>query len=191
MGEVYHTSDDHFWHRMVAVDKRGFASVEEHNEALITYWNETVRPRDVVFNHGDFGFGGADKLLAILGALHGTVHLIPGNHDRVHPMHKDAHNEQHRWMRPGGFSSVNERLFRQIGDRRVMLSHLPYTGDHTPVDRYREFRPADRGLPVVHGHLHCKEKVTGPRQIHVGVDAWDLRPVHVDEVAKILSTMPL
>ena len=41
---------------------------------------------------------------------------------------------------------------------------------------------------VVHGHLHTRHKLTGPRQIHVGVDAWNYLPVALEEVLAICGS---
>ncbi|WP_051265718.1 metallophosphoesterase family protein [Nakamurella lactea] len=49
-----------------------------------------------------------------------------------------------------------------------------------------EYRLRDEGNWLLHGHTHSSEKVTSSREIHVGLDAWDLGPVEVGAVAKLM-----
>lgn len=50
------------------------------NEALITNWNNVVKPNDTVFHLGDFAFGGSYIWNNVLSRLNGNIHLILGNH---------------------------------------------------------------------------------------------------------------
>ena len=55
-------SDTHFGHKSENWDvplwkKRGFNSIEEHDEGLISNWNKTVSNEDDVFHLGDIMFG--------------------------------------------------------------------------------------------------------------------------------------
>ena len=47
------------------------------------------------------------------------------------------------------------------------------------------------GVPLLHGHTHGKEQVTftskGTMQIHVGLDAWDLCPIRLSQVFRIIA----
>lgn len=53
------------------------------------------------------------------------------------------------------------------------------------VERLAGQRPADAGLVLLNGHVHERWKVNG-RQVNVGVDVWDYRPV---SDAQILSAL--
>jgi calcineurin-like phosphoesterase family protein len=178
-GGIFFTSDSHFRHAMVA-QLRGFASAEEHDEAVISRWNETVKPADTVWHLGDVGM--SRGFLPLVGRLNGTVHLIAGNHDAVWPGHRDSHRHQRGWLEH--FASVQAFARRRIGGHQVLLSHFPYEGDHAAEDRCGQYRLRDEGLWLLHGHTHWQHiQVHGGRQIHVGLDAWDLAPVplHVIE----------
>lgn len=63
----------------------------------------------------------------------------------------------------------------------VSFSHFPFAGDSHDADRYTELRPDDLGQPVVHGHVHTEWAENG-RQMNVGVDVRDFKPVHEDEI---------
>lgn len=169
MGDVWFTSDTHFGHRHVA-ETRGYATSEEHDEALIDRWNGMVRPQDLVWHLGDVGSGPytanrTEDLLDTVRRLHGEIHLVAGNHDAVHPMWRDAYG------------------------RSVLLSHLPYEGDHTTPERYPEYRLRDCGIPMLCGHVHdlWKTQVSsvGTPQVNVGIDIWG-SPVPLEIVADLL-----
>lgn len=193
---VWFTSDTHFQHSMVA-GLRGFASAEEHDEAVIGNWNRAVSRDDVVWHLGDVGM--RKPFLPLIGRLNGTVHLIAGNHDAVWPGHREAHKHQREWL--GAFASVQPFARRKIGERQVLLSHFPYTGDHTQTDRHSQYRLRDEGIWLLHGHTHGKERLTySPlpetvfggeafwrgRQVHVGLDAWELRPVAAADIEALI-----
>lgn len=188
MSDVWFTADTHFGHRaMIAKGWRPqFATVADMNEHLTTAWNETVKANDVVWHLGDWAMGPARESLPILASLHGTVHLVVGNHDAPWPGNRDSHKHQAAWI-GAGFASVQSVARRRIGGAEVMLSHFPYDGDHTDNDRAAAFRLRDVGLPLLHGHVHNEWSVRG-RQINVGVDVRNFRPIHLDEVAVALPT---
>jgi calcineurin-like phosphoesterase family protein len=114
-------------------------------------------------------------------------------------MHRDSFTKQRRYL--DVFRSVQAYGRRRIEGREVLLSHFPYTGD-TPSrgqDRHLQHRLRDYGVPIIHGHVHSPQRVTrssvrtdwGMRtntlQVHVGVDAWDLAPVSLEQVAAIIA----
>jgi calcineurin-like phosphoesterase family protein len=198
---VWFTSDTHFCHAMVA-NLRGFETAGGHDEALIQRWNEAVRPGDVVWHLGDVGM--SRGFLPLVDRLNGTKHLITGNHDAVWPGHRDSHKHQREWLQY--FASVQAFARRRIAGQQVLMSHFPYRGDHTETERHEQYRLRDEGLWLIHGHTHSTERTTLPtwlhiavgpgdigealprgRQVHVGVDAWDLRPVPLDAVEKIIA----
>jgi calcineurin-like phosphoesterase family protein len=75
---------------------------------------------------------------------------------------------------------------RKVNGVNVLLSHFPYAADRGPA-RYMQYRLRDEGEWLLHGHTHGKERFHDQREIHIGVDAWDLRPVPVEDIAKIIS----
>lgn len=191
MGVVHYTSDLHFGHRLVA-DLRGFASTDEHDDLVGARWRRAVRPDDTVWVLGDLAVTGIRVRLAdVLGRiadLPGTKHLILGNHDTAHPKHRDSHRHQRTYLEV--FDSVQVMARRRIEGADVMLSHYPYFGDHSALDRDIQYRLRDAGRWLLHGHLHTTERVTGPRQVHVGLDAWNLTPVPEFEIARLISAFP-
>jgi calcineurin-like phosphoesterase family protein len=190
--ETFFTSDHHFDHTNMTKEgknysDRPFANRIQARELLITYWNETVKPHDEVYVLGDFAMGRIDESLPVAARLHGTKILLPGNHDRC------WHHAKKPWepwvdrYKDAGFAYVYnvDGLVADFG-KTVVLSHFPYKGDSHDEDRYAEARPVDHGLPNWHGHVHEKWKVSDDgRMINVGVDVWDFKPVHVDQLLEL------
>lgn len=185
MGGVFYSSDTHFLHAFVS-GLRGFASPDEHDEAVIANWNAAVRPGDMVWHLGDVGVGNEARILGQAARLNGVKHLIAGNHDRCWPGHREARKRQRAWLEV--FESVQAFTKTRIDGRTVLLSHLPYegAGDHTAEERYPQFRLPDLGEWLVHGHTHQPEQVDGPRSVHAGLDAWGLRPVSEGEIDALI-----
>ncbi len=82
------------------------------------------------------------------------------------------------------------------GNVTVLLSHFPYVGDRGQ-ERYAQWRLKDEGLPLLHGHTHSAEEISyTPRinngggwpttQMHVGLDAWNLTPVSLEQIGELL-----
>lgn len=182
MAEVWYTADLHLSHRKLA-ELRGFDSVEEHDAAVFDNWAATVGKDDSVWVLGDLTLGHPAWVQPMLSKLPGRKHLILGNHDRGHPVFRNSHNQLGHYT---AFHSVQLAARRRIGDTSVLLSHLPYSGDHTAEDRHPQWRLPDCGEWLLHGHTHSPDKYTGGKQIHVGLDAWGLKPASTDQVRRLM-----
>jgi len=206
---IWFTSDLHFGHRKVA-ELRGFESTDAHDETIAANWHEVVRPKDQVWVLGDIAVSSPQRALAILSTLPGEKHLIWGNHDQGHPMHRDAHRKAGQYLHV--FESVAMAARRRIAGQSVLVSHFPYVGDTDgrDEDRHGEWRlrvegqPMDEVAPIIHGHTHSARKFSwahpdviiedfggqdtfdlGP-QVHVGLDAWDMQLVSVEQIEDVL-----
>ncbi|OBJ40283.1 hypothetical protein A5630_25365 [Mycolicibacterium mucogenicum] len=195
MSNVWFTSDLHIGHDLVA-QERGF-SAEDHSEFLAEQWDSRIDEDDVVWVLGDLSCGKkSDQINALhwIGDRPGRKRLILGNHDGPHPMHRDAYKWTNEyWMVFEHISTAARiRIPRPDGHLTALLSHFPYTGDHSAGDRHVQWRLRDEGQPIIHGHTHSLEKRTYSdpglsTQIHVGVDAWSGWPVSLDEVAELVN----
>lgn len=187
---VYFTSDTHFSHLLPA-QHRGFTTSEEHDEHVVETWNKVVRPDDTVWHLGDVAMGGPARWAHYIDRLNGSIHLIAGNHDPVHPMHRDSHQKQRAWLEH--FASVQTMARRRLGGvHTVMLSHFPYSGEgqRNMADRHTQYRLRNEGMPLIHGHTHDPDQRLSfdknTPMVHVGWDAWG-RPVSLDEVLDLLD----
>jgi calcineurin-like phosphoesterase family protein len=128
------------------------------DEALVARWNAAVAAEDRVWHLGDFGVRlGLTRAADLLGHLNGTKHLVAGNND----------NAMVRAL--GGWASVQDYAELELDGRRLVLCHYPL----------RAWNGQHRGAINLHGHSHGR-LAPWPRQVDVGVDAWDYRPVTLD-----------
>lgn len=178
------TSDLHLGHESVA-GHRGFPNAALHDQHIADTWRRMVHRDAVVWVLGDLTGGGhVDEALDLLADLPGRKRLVLGNHDRAHPLHSDSHKHTAKLFRV--FEAVQLHAQQSINGTKVMLSHFPYTGDHTSEDRHTAWRLRDVGRPLLHGHTHqSRVRIFNDHVIHVGWDSW-FRPVHADEIADLL-----
>lgn len=156
---VFFTADQHFGHHgVLSMSKRPFSSVEAMDEAMIETWNSVVRPGDIVWHLGDFSFKSPKPPEAYLDRLHGTKHLVVGNHDRAR-------------VREAGWSSVQESAQISVDGERLYLHHFPHL----------EWPAYFRGCSHLFGHVHGNRRGVG-RSCDVGVDSWGFRPVTLPEI---------
>lgn len=167
-------SDPHVGHLYVA-GLRGFASVEEHDEAIIDNWNRVVHDDDTVIVPGDAILGDRRAGIAKFKRMHGRKILITGNHDDPWPGHANCWSKLALYHQ--AFDVIQAFARITIDGRIVMVSHFPYTADRTDPPRYSQYRLRDEGGLLLHGHTHSSERRTSDREIHVGADAWNLTPV--------------
>lgn len=187
---VFYTADLHFGHRsLVERGYRPWASVEEMDAGLVDRWNAIVGTEDTVWVLGDVALSASKLGPATL--LNGTKILVCGNHDAPWNGHRKP-RQVDRYAAAGFGTIIPAGAFfgETVGGHEVVLSHLPYTGDHTPEERFADRRPFDNGLPVIHGHTHGKFGRVRGRQIDVGVDAWDYTPVPDWMLAELIDQMP-
>lgn len=183
MTAIWVTADLHVGHAKVA-GIRGFSDTASHDAELVRRWNRAVNPLDKVIILGDVTMGSLGNARPVLRQLLGSkLDLVSGNHDDVWPGHRNAHMHQHEWLEI--FASVQPFMRRRLEKQDVLFSHFPYDGDHTKPDRYVQFRLRDEGKWLVHGHVHDAWKQRG-RQINAGLDAWDMTPVRLDEIIKMI-----
>lgn len=170
MNDVWFTSDHHFNHTNIIdycgrpfVKPDGQPDVKLMEEVMVQRWNERVQPGDHVYYLGDFAFGGLAEVKRILNRLNGDSILVKGNHDR----HSNTR------LLDIGFLSVSKSLDVWMNGKRLYLSHRP------PVDL--DWALYDLALC---GHVHERWKVrlgAFCSTINVGVDAWDFRPISLEE----------
>lgn len=174
MTKRFFTADTHLGHLLVS-QIRGFGSVEEHNEAVIRNWNEEVSADDQVFLAGDAVLGVRRLTLPLFSRMNGQKTLIAGNHDDCWPGRSNASSRMHLYREY--FSNIQPFLRVDINGQVVLISHFPYVNDRTVPPRFMQYRLRDEGNWLLHGHTHSTTRQTSPREIHVGLDAWGLRPV--------------
>ena len=188
MAETWVIADPHFGHEMVA-GLRGFSSSVAHDRNLVTTCARKFKDGDTIWWLGDIAFNGwKDRLPITVGALPGIHHLILGNHDRAHPLNSRGHMYSAEFLTVFATVQLAARVsWNGVG---AMLSHFPYSGDHTKEARYNEWRLPDCGKTLIHGHTHSKEFVSystqGTIQLHAGVVTWE-GPVTLADLLRTVS----
>ncbi|WP_344818301.1 hypothetical protein [Microbacterium soli] len=175
------TSDHHFGHvRISELAGRPFSSVDEMNAVMIERWNALVGPDDVVLQLGDVALGPIEDSVRLTAQLNGRRLLVPGNHDRVSSatQSKRAIERFRPLYEQAGWTVLPELLDGTRSGKRLLASHYPYSSDTTGPDRHTRHRPADEGIPLIHGHTHEHDfGAHGTHEFHVGVDAFGFEPV--------------
>lgn len=194
-------SDPHFFHdNVIGFCNRPFKNIEEMNEKIIKNWNELVSPEDLCIFVGDiFFYKTKDEMKNFLGRMNGRKILVRGNHDK-----------SPRDMMNSGFELCVEEMVMNISREKVLISHFPYRKSSAwfyrlkiiknkfikklfkiknmriYVDKFFYKRPINNGQYLIHGHTHSTEKFNG-KMIHVGVDAWDFKPVNIQEISQYIQ----
>lgn len=172
------TADLHLGHaNIIGYCDRPFTSVEAMNQALLSNWTETVGEHDEVWVLGDVAMGRITESLPLIAALPGRKHLVPGNHDRCWAGNRRLRPEDVDMYTDVGFDIAPGSVPLRLAEVPVVACHFPVAGDSQEQDRFVEHRPVVPATSwLLHGHVHEKWKVNG-KQINVGVDVWDYRPV--------------
>lgn len=172
MVNIWLIADTHFgheatWARFKRLDGsplRPFSSTAEMDEAMITRWNETVKPSDHVYHLGDVVI--AKPHLQTIGKLHGHKRLVRGNHDIYKTWEYVA----------AGFEEIyGVRVFD-----KAILSHVPL---------FRE-SITQRFHANIHGHLHAND-IDDPKYLCVSVEHTDYRPIHLEDAYKLIADKQL
>lgn len=187
---IYFTADLHLGHKnILAYCNRPWATIEEHDEAILQNWRDTVKDGDLVYVLGDVVMGSIKKYTDRLRALPGEKRLIAGNHDAVWSgNHSSTDYRQAGKLRQAGFVSISQ--YDKIGNanflgwdsnEEVLVSHFPSEGESVNgrPDRFIEYRPRDTGQIILCGHIHDQWVLRG-NNINVGIDVWDYKPVSAD-----------
>jgi calcineurin-like phosphoesterase family protein len=162
----FFTADHHFGHGGArGLFGRPFASVAEMDAAMVARWNAVVAADDEVWHLGDFAVRQpAARMAELLEALAGTKHLIIGNNDGPATTGLP------------GWASVQHYAELEDGGSRLVLCHYPL----------RSWHRMGRGALNLHGHSHGRLTPL-PRQVDVGVDCWDFRPVTLAQIRTHLA----
>jgi calcineurin-like phosphoesterase family protein len=130
MSIVRFIADLHLSHANMAT-RRGFSTIEEHDEHIIAKWNSVVTKRDVTYILGDVTMEKSAPY-PLLDRLNGIKHIVLGNHDRRQDTKK--------------LLEYAESVAGMIQYKGIMLTHCPI---HPAELEYR--------IPYnIHGHIHDK-----------------------------------
>jgi calcineurin-like phosphoesterase family protein len=166
MSIVRFIADLHLGHTNMAT-RRGFSTVEEHDEHIVASWNSVVDKRDVTYILGDVTMEKKSSY-ALLDRLNGVKHVVLGNHDRRQDV---PHLLQHVTSVAG-----------MIQYKGIILTHCPI---HPMELEYRFPRN-------IHGHIHDSQVMKildgweeiDYRYICVSCERVDYKPKSLTELIK-------
>jgi calcineurin-like phosphoesterase family protein len=157
-GVVRFIADLHLSHENMA-RRRGFNSIIEHDEHIISEWNKVVDKRDVTYILGDVTMEKKTPYY-LLDLLNGVKHVVLGNHDRRQDS-KDLLN-------------YVDSVSGMVHYKGFFLTHCPV---HPLELNYQDVRGN------IHGHIHDKE-VGENRYWCVSCERVDYKPITIEELLK-------
>lgn len=196
---TWFTADWHLGHaRIIELCRRPFRDLGHMHDEMVERHNRRVAPGDTVYVLGDVVMGKFLENIELVRRFNGRLVLVPGNHDRVSPAYHHSGPPERRRAQVERFAAEYLRVFDEIlwedpvvelvPGFEAQLSHFPYEAEDERDQRYNELRPRDRGLPLVHGHVHNSWRVhPNRREFNAGVDVWDFEPVPAARVAECLG----
>ena len=159
-GRIFLFSDPHFGHKNMAI-KRGFETVEQHDEHIVERWNSVVGKRDVVYLLGDITM--EKDSYEILDRLNGCKKVILGNHDK--PQHV-------------------QKLLKYVNSVCSMFQLKGCMLTHCPIHPYE----INRFKLNIHGHVHDKT-IDDIRYFNVSAENIDYTPISIEEIHLIVDVL--
>lgn len=153
-------ADLHLGHANMA-RRRGFSSVEEHDEYVINSYNSVVNKRDITYILGDITME-KKAFYPMLDRLKGLKYVVLGNHDR----HNDV-----------------PELLRHVHAVSGMMLYKGFFLTHCPVHPREITYPNIRGN--IHGHVHEKI-INEPGYYCVSCEVIGYRPVSLADLNLLL-----
>jgi calcineurin-like phosphoesterase family protein len=130
MSIVRFIADLHLSHQNMAT-RRGFSTIEEHDEHVIAKWNSVVNKRDVTYILGDITMEKSAPY-PLLDRLNGIKHIVLGNHDRRQDTKK--------------LFDYAESVGGMLQYKGIFLTHCPIHSDELNYGIVKN----------IHGHIHDK-----------------------------------
>ena len=147
MTRIFLASDHHFGHHNILkfTDNNGelirgkvFKDIQEHNDKIVQWHNELVKPEDHVYFLGDFAINRGGLYYAC--SMNGHKRLVRGNHDIF---------KTKQYLDVGIDEIYGCRVF-QNQDPPVILTHIPI---HPASLRHK----GEKQWINIHGHLHSNK----------------------------------
>lgn len=149
MSRTFGIADLHLGHQNMAI-KRGFTTVEEHDEFIIANWNKVVNKKDNVIIFGDVTMEKKNSYY-LLNRMNGRKTVIGGNHDRPQD---------------------SEELLKYVSGICGMMKRRGFILTHCPIheSQLEEF------YVNIHGHVH-ERTLQDERYINLSCEVIGYTPV--------------
>lgn len=160
---IWFTSDlhqqiDHA--RIIEYENRSFETVQEQKEKLLQLWNETVKPKDIVYYLGDLAFQWKNAI-EFLENCNGKVFYIVGNHDHqwINKLRRKINEDKKLRKKVIGVWDI---LTTKIEEKQMCLCHYPI--ESWPHKHYNSVH--------LHGHCHGNLNNFIFNRLDVSLDKW-------------------
>ncbi len=198
---IWFTGCRHFSHEnksgkgIIQYKQRPFKSILEHDEALVSNYNNCVKDGDTVFDLGDFALTNVTRIKELLKSLKGEKALILGDHDRtISKNYKEfVSKDMLMWLRTRYELMLKPKPGSQKG-KKIVLSHYPmlswngkaydrswqlYSHSHGDIDMHNGLLSFDVSVDSVAKYL--KESRGGDNLLKE-----DYRPFSIDEILGVI-----
>lgn len=174
---IYLTSDFHFGHNKEFIYKaRGYDTIEQMNRQLFYNFNKIVTNADDVYILGDLIMGDSADSICYIKSLHGSLHIICGNHD--------TNNRQDLYRLCSNVCEICTSKYLKISKQHFYLSHFPtLTANH-------DNKPLKQSIINLCGHAHTKDPFLDWDKgliYHVEVDAHNNKPISIEKIIKDIN----
>jgi calcineurin-like phosphoesterase family protein len=178
---TYYASDYHFAHnKWFIFQNRGFASMDEHDDAIVERHNAVVNSEDTVIFLGDFCFD-KKRIYEFLSRLKGRFVFIMGNHDG------DFEKFLKRLVDSSDYPALRGKVIEVIdGYLDTNIAGHPTTLCHYAM---RSWNKSHFNAWQLHGHHHYPTNFEG-KILNVAMDCHDCRPWSEDEIMAYMETRP-
>ena len=173
---IFFTADSHLGHKNVLKhSNRPFATIEEHDQAIVQNWNSVVQPNDIVYFLGDLALCHPTMALETASRLNGRKRWIRGNHDHD-PLVKEC-SRLFEWVKEMCDISIPDADANR-GVQHIVLNHYAM----------RVWNRAHYGSWHLYGHSHGNLPDDPKSQsFDVGVDCHNFTPISYAQVKEIMS----
>jgi calcineurin-like phosphoesterase family protein len=159
---IFVTSDT-FFGRKLAATQGGFSSLEEMEDRIIENWNAKIKPNDIVYHLGNFGWDPISTESAII-HLNGKIFFVGGEYDK----------------------HLSEISLVKIGKHVLLpaISEIPKINtvfSHWPLSNWAN---REEGSIHIHGGLK-QEQITN--RFCANIANWNWSPIEFDFINDIVK----
>ena len=177
---TYFTADLHLGQpEILTLRQRPWASIDDHDAALLAAIDATVGPGDTLYILGDVT--ACEDNARVKAWLDAIVcpnrRLVLGNHDKAQAL-----------FEPGAFTEICDYREVLVDGHPCCLSHYPMLDWNKGNAYYATHDPKSEAF-MLHGHIHSRGQEVNAENAHagilrydVGVDANGYSPVSLGEV---------
>ena len=161
---VFITSDTFFGRKLASVES-GFSSLEEMEDTIIDNWNSKIKPNDIVYHLGNFGWDPISSESSII-HLNGIIHFIGGTYDK--------HLSEISLVKIGRHKLLP--AISEIPDLNLVLSHWPLA----------DWTGKSEGTIHIHGGMKQTNE-EGTFRFCANIKNWNFTPIDYEFLKELTN----